>query len=619
MESFASVSTDPDKEIISSIDNNENFIVTAGAGSGKTSSLINALQHIRDAHQLRLRANGQRVVCITYTNAAVKVIKRRTNLDELFYVTTIHGFMWSLISNYQKDIRSTLKNHLIPERITHKEKDDHGNSKVAQKARSQLTRLHDALQNIDHVISFKYDNAGRRDYSSGKLDHDDVIDLASHMIELNHPLQKIIGHLYPYIFIDEAQDTFPNVMNALNTVTEKEGLPLIGYFGDPMQQIYEKRAGQFRAPIGAREIQKKKNYRCSREVITLLNRMRTDIEQISGENNSVGSVELRLIQSEPGQGTRKAYTAEQLDKVLLDFNGALKDFGWSDDSEVKFLFLTRQMIAHRLGFTKLNKLFTGPYSSKASEDEFKEGEHYLLKPFINTIIPLISARKNNNWHLITSILRRDSAMLDPSGKNKNKPLKYIHAEMHKAVESIYNSWNSSNTREILTLAIGQGIITPSERLALQLYRPPREEEFDEVIHSREKGDWLCDDFFNFQTNELSKFNEFISNMTPYSTQHGVKGDEFEKVLVVFDDTEASWSQYNFSRLLTPQTAGTAPTDGQYSKSLNLSYVCFSRAIRDLKIILFTSDPKKAREELIESLFFKSTQITPQEKKQSSSM
>lgn len=341
--------------------------------------------------------------------------------------------------------------------------------------------------------------------------------------------------------------------------------------------------------------------------------MRTDIEQTPGEDNFAGSVELRLIQSEPGQGVRKVYTAEQLDKVLLDFNDALKSFGWSDDSEVKFLFLTRQMIAHRLGFTKLNKLFTGPYSSKASEDEFKEGEHYLLKPFINTIIPLICARENNNWHLITSLLRRDSAILAPSGKNKNKPLKMVYDEMHSAVELIYNSWHSSDTRKILTLAIERGIITPSERLVLQLSRPPREEEFDELIHSREKGDWLCDEFFSLKTDELSKFNEFISNMTPYSTQHGVKGDEFEKVLVVFDDTEASWNQYNFSRLLTPKTAGTAPTDGQYSKSLNLSYVCFSRAIKDLKVILFTSNPKKAREELIESLFFKPTQITPQEK------
>ncbi|MSU93390.1 ATP-dependent helicase [Pseudomonas mandelii] len=610
MESSASFTNEPDKEIASCIDNNENFTVTAGAGSGKTSSLINALQHIRDSHQLRLRAAGQRVVCITYTNAAVKIIKRRTNLDELFYISTIHGFMWDLISRYQKDIRSALKNHLIPERISHKEKDDHGNSKVAQKARQQLVRLREALQNIEYVDVFKYDNASRRDYINGKLDHDDVIDLASYMIQLNQPLQKIIGHLYPYIFIDEAQDTFINVMNALNTVTEKEGLPLIGYFGDPMQQIYEKRAGQFRAPLGAREIQKKKNYRCSQEVITLLNRIRTDLEQFPGDKNSIGSVELRLIQSEPGQGNRKTYTEEQLDKVILNFNSALNDFGWSDDNEVKFLFLTRQMIAHRLGFTKLNKLFTGPYSSKSSEDEFKEGEHYLLKPFINTIIPLIHARESNNWHLITSILRRDSAILDPSGKNKSKPLKTIHAEMHNAIELIYNSWQSSSTREILTLAIAQGIINPNDRLVLQLYRTPREEDFDEVLHSREKGDWLCDEFFSFRTNELTKFNEFISNMTPYSTQHGVKGDEFEKVLVVFDDTEASWSHYSFSRLLTPQTAGTAPTEGQYSKSLNLSYVCFSRAIKDLKIILFTSDPTKARKELIDSRFFKPEQITP---------
>ena len=50
-----------------------------------------------------------------------------------------------------------------------------------------------------------------------------------------------------------------------------EGLPIVGYFGDPMQQIYDKRAGNFIGPPGSVQITKVENYRCSRSVIDLLN------------------------------------------------------------------------------------------------------------------------------------------------------------------------------------------------------------------------------------------------------------------------------------------------------------------------------------------------------------
>lgn len=69
---------------------------------------------------------------------------------------------------------------------------------------------------------------------------------------------------------------------------------------------------------------------------------------------------------------------------------------------------------------------------------------------------------------------------------------------------------------------------------------------------------------------------------------------------MFDDTEANWNNYNFSRLLTPGTAGGALTEGQRDRGTKLAYVCFSRAERDLRIILFTPSPESAKAELVAS-------------------
>lgn len=88
----------------------------------------------------------------------------------------------------------------------------------------------------------------------------------------------------------------------------------------------------------------------------------------------------------------------------------------------------------------------------------------------------------------------------------------------------------------------------------------------------------------------------------------MKGEEYPNVMVVFDDVEANWNQYSFTKLLTPQTAGQ-PTDGQRARGRNLAYVCFSRARANLRILLFTPEPEAARKELIEGLHLSLDQIT----------
>ena len=98
---------------------------------------------------------------------------------------------------------------------------------------------------------------------------------------------------------------------------------------------------------------------------------------------------------------------------------------------------------------------------------------------------------------------------------------------------------------ILAVARAHKLITISEYLSEQLDKSRRAEIYDETKHSKEKEDWLIDNFLTYQTDELSPYRNFILKSTPFGTQHGTKGEEFEKVLVVFDDTEANWNNFNF--------------------------------------------------------------------------
>ena len=92
--------------------NPKSFFLFAGAGSGKTRSLVSALEYINAKMGRELKLNGRNVAVITYTNAARDEIKRRSRYNPLFEISTIHSFAWNLIYSHTCDIREWLKREI---------------------------------------------------------------------------------------------------------------------------------------------------------------------------------------------------------------------------------------------------------------------------------------------------------------------------------------------------------------------------------------------------------------------------------------------------------------------------------------------------------------------------
>lgn len=606
----ARIQTAADQAVRECLAAHRSFALIAGAGSGKTTSLVDALAEIRATHGITLRQNGQRIACITFTNRAVDVIRQRLGFDDLYHVSTLHGFLWSEVSRFQRDIREALQNARLPALIAKAAEQDTGKeTKTARKARERVAQLKSELAGLPGVTQFSYDDAAFSDYLNGKLSHDDIIEIVGYLFSQRQNFRRLIGVRYPFIFVDEAQDTFQPIVEGLNQTCAAPGLPLVGYFGDPWQQIYEGRAGDFAPPEGGLSITKVENFRCSPQVIAFLNAFRTDVEQIAAGPNAevAGSVEIRLVRAEAPEGPRNRYSDAQLDRALTAMDKAIEGWGWADNPDVIRLFLVRQMIARRLKFSGLQQLFTGPYASQRAQDDYEAGEHHLLSPFLKVICPLMEAFKSRESRRTIDILRANSPAYDPHGRNANRKLKEMIDQSKAQLEELAGIWDAATTKDVLTYCRDNELIHVSDRLAEQLAKPPRTEEYDDEAHGEEKGDWLADNFFIMRTSELFAYRDFIEENTPYSTQHGVKGEEYPNVLVVFDDVEANWNQYSFSKLLTPGTAGE-PTEGQRERGRKLAYVCFSRAEQHLKILFFTPSPEATRAELIEKGLFSDNQI-----------
>lgn len=589
----------------------QSFFVIAGAGSGKTSSLITALEVIRELHGKRLRRDGQKVVCVTYTKRAVSVISERLRWDDLYVVNTLHSFLWGEIRQFTPDIRRVLTENVLPAHIAkQREADNGGKSKTATEARAKAERLENEREGLKDVPEFRYGESQFSDYVKGELGHDDVVSVAASLINSTARLRKIMGQKYPYIFVDEAQDTHDEIVQALNAVCAGDVVPIVGYFGDPMQQIYDKRAGAFEGPQGSVRIPKEENFRCSNAVVKLLNAFRRDLQQVpAGENAKVaGSVILRLIKAENAEGGRGRYTPEQLDRASARLDKTLEQWGWANRSDVKHLYLVRQMIARRLGFSNLHRLFTGTYSSTRSQDDYEKGEHYLLKPFLVSLERLVHAHAKGNHRVKIDTLRDAAPAYNPKGMNSGRSLKDMLQKADADVTELAKLWETSTVGDVLRFAEKTGLCPISERLGKALGREPRKEAYDEDLHSEDKGDWLADELLRMPLGEIDKYCDFVTDNTEFSTQHGVKGEQYPSVLVVFDDVGSAWTNYSFTKTLTPKTEGKAPTERQQRLSNNLAYVCFSRAEVELRIVMYTTNPQAAKAELVERKLLSDAQI-----------
>lgn len=88
-------------KVLEHIHTGHNFLLSGGAGSGKTYALVKVLEKVIEENP------HIGIACITYTNTAVDQITARISHDNL-RVSTIHDFLWDNMQQFQNELQSTL-------------------------------------------------------------------------------------------------------------------------------------------------------------------------------------------------------------------------------------------------------------------------------------------------------------------------------------------------------------------------------------------------------------------------------------------------------------------------------------------------------------------------------
>lgn len=517
-------STSISEQVIDCLERNKSFVVDAGAGSGKTYTLVEALTFLLKKRSKDYLSRGQQIVCITYTNVAVDEIKSRINGDPLVRVSTIHDFLWSVICDHQKELRECI---------------------LEANKKSEETKR---IANLDLTgVTIDYWQYGRK-WQEGKIHHDDVISFAS-KIFLSYPkLSRLVADRYPVIFVDEYQDTQRQVVDLLlDSLPNGSMRPVtLGFFGDHMQKIYGTGVGKLeRSELQL--IQKLENYRCSTEVIRVLNNLRPTLQQVAAGEHTL-------------RGSARFFYSQDQNASLATLQERLHGEGWEPGE--KILMLTRKSIAKSLKWEKLRTLYYN--RNRFALDSLLHGDDAFSETF-QTIENAIAAFDNHQYGKLYSLL---SIRYRKNDERFSDPHKYkLH--FSQAVEKLKDLCQSATIGQVLEHIWSNQLMPKTSRIT----------DLEDRSRSDDRIRTFLDEIRNTPYVEVSALYQYLNDETPFSTKHGTKGEEYNDVIVTIDDT--SWKQrYNFASVLEND-----PTNKHYERSLNLFYVCCSRAKHNLAVLM----------------------------------
>jgi DNA helicase-2/ATP-dependent DNA helicase PcrA len=319
--------------ILNYVDSGNNFLLSGGAGSGKTYSLVSVIRQV-------IKENPtSKVACMTYTNAAVKEIEERVNHKNLF-VSTIHDFLWNCISNFQGELKKVL-------------------FELAKNSESNIIIENFNYSEIEEK-GIRYQE--NRKLSDGIISHDELLIFAERMFAFNKKLCDIVQDKFKFIFIDEYQDTDEKVIQIfLEHFKKSSKKSIIGFFGDSMQSIYDKGIGSLELYKGesddlVREVQKKQNRRNPRLIFDLANKLRSDLTQEHSEDKSAPNMDSQGVVKE---GTRLFLFAKgDFDnEKIKDYLSLKEKWDFDNVKESKILNLTHNLIADKAGFQNLMEIY----------------------------------------------------------------------------------------------------------------------------------------------------------------------------------------------------------------------------------------------------------------------
>ena len=600
------------KEAFQCIKDNNNFILEGGAGSGKTYSLISLIKVVT------AELPETKIVCITYTNNAVAEILSRIENENL-WVSTIHEFIWFLIKKYQNEIKEVLVELINDNNVSIFKTPNNINENFIS-----MDYFKNLYVDYDDYYSMTPNNDNKV-----KISHNHILIVAEKLFSRYKKLSDILKDIAKCIFVDEYQDTSPLVAKILLThLSKSDKKNVIGFFGDSMQSIYDDGIGDL-DKYNLTKIIKKQNRRNPRVIIEIANRFRNDaIKQIPSDDKNSPNMENGILR----EGCIKFLYGSDSNANIKE-NEVFKFWDFSDGKRVKELRLTHKYNAEMAGFKNLFDLYNDdlivklidkirPKITSGELDKQKTLNELALelKPIFKkeNLLELILADekyssiyndlKDLQWKDVYEKCRitKESLMSyklnGMNGKYESKSSrdkilqrldilieiielydsKSFNEFLRKTKTSISCKKDKINLRDKIEYLTNDNVITIEEALSFSENKGLLQHDDLFTKYILNKGFYLWERIKKISFKEYKASILYLKEFSPITTQHSVKGSEYDNVLLIL---ESNWNKYDFKTLFGK---GSSSINVQ-ERTRKLFYVCITRAKKNLVIYMPIED------------------------------
>jgi len=276
--------------------NNKHLLVLAGAGTGKTRTIIG-----RAIHLLRNNVPSKRIVLLTFTRRAASEMKHRMELElgetvKGIFAGTFHRFCLDTMKSVprlfgvenstiiDRDDQLSLVRLIRGGLRKEKEKFPHAarlidlysySRNTEMNLREYLNKFSDYNDNIVDRIIELFELYEKRKKERNYLDFDDILYVFLETIRKNKRLKETLKGLFSHILVDEMQDTNPLQWGILENLANPAQLFCVG---DDAQSIYAFRGADFKNVHSFKEkmpdsdiIRLELNYRSGQKTLDLAN------------------------------------------------------------------------------------------------------------------------------------------------------------------------------------------------------------------------------------------------------------------------------------------------------------------------------------------------------------
>ena len=587
----------------------KSFFLFAGAGSGKTYSLVLLLKKIHNSIGKDLLLQGKNVAVITFTNAATDEIINRLDYSPIFHISTIHSFVWDVIKYYQADIKRLYCFYIEEDLKALEKKLEETEKKTTKTYLSNVEKFEyqkERLAKAQIIEKFVYNpNGSNPEYNA--LKHAEVIKISAQMILENKMLQRIIAQRYPILLIDESQDTKKELIDTFFEIQRNfADIFTLGLLGDQKQRIYAdgKENIEDSIPIGWEKPVKRMNYRCAKRIIQLANNIGKDIdihaEQRPREDANDGLIRLFVIQQR--EGLNKDEIEQNVMRIMSEQtqDAKLTTIG----TEVKVLTLEHMMAARRLGFSRF---FAPLYKVSKYQMTFLQGSVSEIEFFTKEVLPIAESIKEDG-RVALEILKKYSPLL--SGQNTEKPYE-LYLKCREEAIKVANLVNENGTiRVVVDEIIKSQLLTVPDvvRQAYMLSPSDIEDTVEEELRA-----WV--EVMDLPINMVRSYDDYVNHRSQFDTHQGVKGLEFDRVMVIIDDSEIKGFLFSYDKLFGVKDLSNVDLKNKENgketsieRTQRLFYVTCTRAKNSLAVVMYTNNPERVKTETIRKGWFEENEI-----------